>query len=334
MPDPSSARSTLNDVAAPIDGRSPVYHGRVFAVGLPNPDEPRFLHEPDPERAWSAFVEDTMATIDRAARRVVRDDPALADDIAADVLDRIRRDWPDLLERFEACARRASFRTWLAVVARNLAIDLLRARQGRIVLPKSVSRLPVWQRELWRLVVVEDRSLTDAAERLRADGHWDGDLASLAEALEAVRDAAVTRARTTRATVKFVPTGEPETPEPEADEGDAPDARHLHAAAIARWAEILRDFDPEDRRIVRVYFLEESTAAQTASALGLSSADQVYERVKRILQRLRERATAAGLGPVDLASLVEFDWVRHLSPRGQEPGGEGGGDGHTAGGAR
>lgn len=92
--------------------------------------QPSFLNEPDPDRAWGAFVAASMGTIDRATSRAVRDRD-LAADVAAEVLERLAKDWPALLRRYEQSPRHADFFVWLAVVARNLAVDVLRSRFGR-----------------------------------------------------------------------------------------------------------------------------------------------------------------------------------------------------------
>ena len=96
----------------------------------PRPTQPSFLRESDPDRSWSDFVSASMATIDRATGRAVRDQD-LAADVASEVLERLAKDWPALLRRYEQSARRADFFVWLAVVARNLAVDVLRSRFGR-----------------------------------------------------------------------------------------------------------------------------------------------------------------------------------------------------------
>jgi hypothetical protein len=45
----------------------------------------------------------------------------------------------------------------------------------------------------------------------------------------------------------------------------------------------------------------------------LQSTNQVYDRVKAILRRLREAAQRHRLGPDDLGRLADFDWARALA---------------------
>lgn len=111
---------------------------------------PTFLSEPDPDRAWGEFVAASMGTIDRAAGRAVRDRD-LAADVAAEVLERLAKDWPALLQRYQASSRRADFFVWLSVVARNLAVDVLRSRFGR-------AHVDAQLRALQPIVGIEERA--------------------------------------------------------------------------------------------------------------------------------------------------------------------------------
>lgn len=84
----------------------------------------------DPQ-AWSAFVERTMPVIAAAVRRVIRPGPAgsreLAEDAIQEVFVRlIARDYR-LLRMYDE--ERAKLTTWLTVVARSTAIDMLRRRR-------------------------------------------------------------------------------------------------------------------------------------------------------------------------------------------------------------
>ena len=146
----------------------------------------------DPARAWTLFLETRTRTVDRVALRVTRDEEE-SRNVAAEILVRIHADWPALLARYRAACEGArtppALRVWLAGVARNLAIDVVRSIHGRQVVPRPVARLPKWQQRLWQLVLVDGGSLTDAAEALRAEGAWSGELSDLAAALDEVRAA-------------------------------------------------------------------------------------------------------------------------------------------------
>ena len=210
-------------------------------------EELRRLGEVDPEGAWSAFLGAHLQTIDRAVLRVAGDTET-ARDVAAEVLARIKSNWPELLRRFESSNGRARFRIWLAVVARNAAVDVLRARRGRSARPRTILVDP-------RPGAREDRVL--------------------------------------------------ETVAPEADSPTASAERRISHAALR---EILAEFTAEQRFLIRVYFLEATTAGDVARLMGLSNADQVYDRVKSIMRQLRLSAEERGLGPAELGALSDFDW--------------------------
>ena len=272
----------------------------------------RCFNEADPERAWTLFLEDCLSLIQRAARRVAHGEEE-AHNLVPDVLERLRADWPALLERYRASRSKAQagFRVWLSVVVRNLAIDVWRSRHGRPMTPRPVARLAPWRRELWRLAVVEGRDLSDVHRELGRRGAFDGSLAQLAEALEEVRAAAPRppRRRPSQRAVGGEPTGdEPELQAP-GPPGDDPATRAVQRAAHEALGRNLARLDPDERFLLRLYFLEGATARDVARVLGFRDANQVYEEVKRLVRRLREGAGREGLGPEDLASLRDFDWA-------------------------
>lgn len=78
---------------------------------------------------WGSFLAEHADRITRAVERVCRDADE-AGDVGAEVLERFRRDWPALLEKYRPTAT-GNFGAWLAVVARHAAVDALRSRHGR-----------------------------------------------------------------------------------------------------------------------------------------------------------------------------------------------------------
>ena len=283
--------------------------------------EQEFLGNPDGEDAWSLFVDLCLGTIDRAARRVAPDED-LARDLAADVLARFHDDWPEILRRFLASKRRSNFRVWLAVVARHAAIDVLRARRGREARPRAIARLPRWEQRLWELTSVEDRPLTDAADRLRREGLWNGALDDLAERFSALQDElpdhVLNRADRGVRVDRPGPDSDDRAREATDTRGAAPERELARRRIHAAWQELLQELEPEDRSLVRIYFLEGAAADAVARMSGWASEmtrpEQVYERAKRLVKKLRSAAEARGLGPADLSALADFDWGLALGP--------------------
>ncbi len=276
----------------------------------PQQEPPSFLDETNPEKSWVSFVELCLGTIDRAARRATVDGDT-ADDVAAEVLGRLRVDWPELLRRYLDAGGEAPFRVWLSVVARRAAIDVLRARHGRRAVPRAVQRLAPWIQRLWALTFQEQRPLTEAAEALRAEGAWQGDLSELAEAYQELDRTLPDQAKVPLGPQAAVaPSAEAESSIPSPDPGPATEL--AHGGTRGALSEVLRELLPEERHLVRVYFLEGSTAKGVAVAMSLGSPERVYEKIKAVMRKLRSAAESRDLGPTDLAALGDFDWTEAL----------------------
>lgn len=276
----------------------------------PLQEPPAFLDELDSEKSWVSFIELCLGTIDRAARRATVDEDT-ADDIAAEVLERLRADWPELLRRFIESGDGAPFRVWLSVVARRGAIDVLRSRHGRKAVPRSVQRLEPWKRQLWSLTFQAERPLTEAADLLREAGAWQGELSELAEAYQELDRNLPDHAKVPLAPPPVArPTGEAEESIPSEDLDPATEL--AHGGTRGALSEVLQELLPEERFLVRVYFLEGATAKGVAAATSLGSPERVYEKIKAVMRKLRSAVESRGLGPKDLVALGDFDWTEAL----------------------
>lgn len=95
-----------------------------------DPDLDALGAEPNRTRSWRSFLDLYADTVLRAAGRAARD-PEEGRNVGAEVLKRLAERWPGLLDGYRSASGRAGFSTWLAVVARNHAIDVLRSWHGR-----------------------------------------------------------------------------------------------------------------------------------------------------------------------------------------------------------
>ena len=277
-----------------------------MVVAMPElPSLPAFLDEPDPERSWRAFLEAYSDVVYRAVGRAVRDEDE-ARDVAAEVLARLRSDWPDRVRRYrtEAPGRRSRFRTWLAVVVRHLAIDVLRASRGRRELPRAVQRRSVWEQELYRRVFWEGWSLSAAAEDLLARDGEPSEREQVLEAARALHEELPAASRIVRSRV----VGEATDAELAAEDEAPRDESH------GALREILGELEREDRLLLRVYYLEGVTAAEAARVVGLAGASVAYRRVANLVRRLRAAVEERGLVSADLDLFLDFDWTPHLLP--------------------
>ena len=287
-----------------------------------DPDELPFLHQPDAAQAWSAFLEHCMGTLERAVARVCAD-PEERRNVTVEVLDRIHVDWPELLRRYHAARKQAegSFRPWLAVVARNLAIDVLRSLHGRPTPPRAVTRMSPLRQRLFQLLYRERRELVQAWELLRGTGEYAGEFADLALEAAALEDelpasARITAAGRPRTQRGFSGAEEEEGPAEPADQSAAePDSLVSQRAAHAVLGELLSGFDGKERLLLRAFHLDGMNAKDTARLTGLTPR-AVYDRAAALIERLRRGLSERGLGPDDLGALVDFDWNAGLGAGG------------------
>lgn len=294
-------------------------------MGAPSPPHrlPSCLIEADPDRAWAVFLQDHVDTVYRAVGRACSDDET-ARDVAAEVLTRLHQGWPGAIERYEGQGRgqRCRFDTWLAVVVRNLAIDVLRAWHGRRMLPRAVARRPGWQKSLFRLVYWEGRTVAEAYEILTTGGEFSGTLAEVADTLH---DLHATLPASSRLPLpRVVSLESPREPgdlegtvsmEIPDQEAAAPHERQLAADAHLRLARVMSELDPNERLLLRMYFIEGVGAAELVRVIGVRNRSQVYTKVHGLLDRIRKALQAEGLSISDLDRLLDFDWLGNLDAR-------------------
>ena len=272
----------------------------------------RLLDETDPERSWRLFLETYLGTIDRAVRRSPLDEDE-AGDVAAEVARRIHADWPALLEAYRAaCARTpAGFRLWLAVVARNLATDIVRERRGRSMVPRPITRLAGWKQALWRGVYLAGRDLTEVRLELSRPSDEVADAIQEIEAALAIGARARLRARV-RGGIGQVGEVQPSVPDPATGPDQEPGVQAARDRVHGAAHEILEELSPDERSLLRIYFLQEATAQEVAPLVGASGPRQVYERVRVLIARLRTSFEERGLEPSDMDHLADFDWETPL----------------------
>jgi RNA polymerase sigma factor (sigma-70 family) len=285
-------------------------------------ESPAFLSEDDPERAWRSFLEAHHVLLYRQVGRVARD-PEAARDVAAEVLVRLRGRWDTLLQQYgEAGERRSRFETWIGVVVRNLAIDVLRSWHGRRTLPRAVGRLPAWEQDLYRLLYWDGWTLAEAEEVLRTRGTLPSDREKLFTATQRLHDVLSPAARMPAARELSGPGRAPKdgdaagpvTPEAPTPARDAPDRILARERLVGALREILSGMSRDEGLLLRMYFLEGVTGAELGMVFGADSRSQIYNRVHTLLTRLRKRVAAAGLDPTAMAELADFDWTNSLGP--------------------
>lgn len=235
----------------------------------------------DPEGAWDRFLDRYRRLVFGAIRRCVAE-PDDVMDVFALVCEGFRR---DDFRRLRRCAERVEpgrpISTYIVAVVHNIAIDWIRARDGR---PRGAlaSSLPPPRDRIYRLVFEQRHSHVEAYETLHAAD------ASLTfgvflRELRATYRAAQHAGRTVENV--FVA----QLCAPESDPGLEADRRN-------QLETVLEALAPEDRVAVELYVMEDLPAEQVARMMGYPGAKAVYNRVYRALGELRERLEAAGIG--------------------------------------
>lgn len=285
-----SARTTVGPRCATLDGMVTDDIDSLVANG---------------EAGWPPFLERYADVVYRAAGRATSDQDE-ARTIAVDVLERLRADWPEVLKRFIATSRgeRASFPVWLAVVARRLAIDCLRARYGRRSVPAVVRRGEPWLRRAWRLSIVEQRPTDEVWDSLKGLAGVPGSPGELDLALEPLRGP-TTPTGAARMQLRSLGDMQPETPE-RTDPLSAENAR-------SQLSKVLAGLPGDDRVLLRLYFLEGTSADALRRLHGSSTRSQVYNRIHNLLRRIRVQLEAHGLSMDDLGNPREVDLGEWLS---------------------
>ena len=116
--------------------------------------------------AWVAFLESYTPVLYQTARACTPNEDAAAD-CYLHICERLARNGFRRLRKFNPGGR-ASFTTWLRVVARNLCFDWHRSQSGRRRPFKSIERLSPLQLEVYNARIVEGNSHQETLYRVQS----------------------------------------------------------------------------------------------------------------------------------------------------------------------
>lgn len=276
---------------------------------------PSFLDDldRDPENAWTAFVEEHTDMILAIVSHYLPDDD-LRMDAYLFALEGFRSDDYRRFRRYRERERSgdAPFAAWLKFVTRNLALDFLRHWKGRRSLPKVVEAMHGDEQFLFRCLYWDRMTYAETLEHLRARGH-DGtrieDVARRASALSVALadsghplawgasrmtarlsfdDPEASPALEMHATEAAAAAGYSAPQAPDADyeaRRDAEDAEHL-----------LAELRPDERLLLQLKYEHRLGAEEIARIVGAPTPKAVYNRIARILERLRAQAAEREVG--------------------------------------
>ncbi len=266
-------------------------------------------------------INNHLGLVDRlAARRFA--DPVLADEAVVYALGKLQDTGGKALAGFSG---RSQFSTYLASVARRLFEDFSRAKFGRLRPPAWISKLGGWWSLLYRLLCMERLSVVDALatiENYEAARRFDAEEAA-ARILSEVTDCGKSRG------------GEQLTADGEMAHVAASKGAHGQAASLennerdilfsvifqgllgeqapspalqnsfAQIFDVGLSMTSEERLLLKLCFQDDLSVSEAARLVGIS-VHQAHGRMRRLLQRLKESFTKAGLAD-ELVLLLQED---------------------------
>jgi len=187
------------------------------------------------------------------------------------------------LRRFQQLGPKSPrFTTWLAAVTNNLCIDSHRARHGRRQIPRPISRLSEFDREVFRLYYWKGYSHEEINGQLAKESR--GQPSAVIESLSRIQESLGGKAGPLSGKSTTISLDEND-PRFVSDEND-PDADEL-LTWLQTWLNRLTD---QEQLIIRLRFWEDMTGPEIAQAMSLSPEQKVYTLLQKALSHLREEA--------------------------------------------
>jgi RNA polymerase sigma factor (sigma-70 family) len=264
----------------------------------------RALLVEDPEGGWRAFVDQytpTLLALIARAGIVDRDD---AGDVYVRVCERLATDHCARLRRHDP--RKGALAAWLTILVRHVVVDWVRSRAGRRRLFGAIRTLPAFDRRVFELYYWERRRATEVVELLRREQQSPMDLTDVLQALERIQEAMSDRHRAELLTMvaRTMPAAtldDAAVPEPvSAGRADDPEEELGARELDMQFASALAALPVEDAAIIRLTFVQGWSREQVRRALHLE--DLTVDRMRGILERLKELLAARGLGPREAAT--------------------------------
>lgn len=251
------------------------------------------LRSSDPLPAWREFLDDYSPILYKAAAACTSDSDAASDCYVA-ICEQLADKGFRRLRKFR-CDGRASFTTWLWVVARNLCLDWHRKRTGRFRPFRSIQRLTPLELEIYVCRFEQGLSPEQTLEHLlpnspgldltelsRLEKHVAGSLSSRQRWLLSTRphllDTATSVALTEDDQAKFYEIADNRSDQEELL-SQQQEQTQLHKCIAA-----LPEFE---RLLVQLRFEEDLSLAEIASLTGLEDAQKVHRQIAAALKKIR-----------------------------------------------
>ena len=251
----------------------------------------------DPQEAWAEFLREHSTQMLQVIR-YFESDADKASDCFQFVCERLVEQRFRRLRKFKLDGV-AKFSTWLRAVVRNLCLDWRRKEFGRQRLFHSVSRLSLFDQEVFRFIYVRGNTTEESLLTL-APQFPQVTATRVSESRERIEKELTTNQRWLLATraAQITPTmsalvNSPETLAREIpDSQPDPEEQTIQNENRTKLRSVLRGLTTRERLLVRLRFEQELTLEQCARLVGLGNAQRVDRQLKEILARLRNEMSA------------------------------------------
>ena len=247
------------------------------------------LRSSNPRGAWVGFLESYSPVLYQTARASTPDEDAAAD-CYLHICEQLARNRFRRLLKFKLEGR-ASFITWLRVVARNLCFDWHRSRSGRRRPFKSLQHLSQLELAVYNCRFNRGFSQEETLQQLESTfpGVSLSDLAVIDGRLHSSLNSRQHWILSTRKQLSFAVVGG-EGKEQSIDVADPrPDQETLVVGRQqqAQLEKCVASLSTHERLILQLRFGEDLSLAEIAHLTGLEDAQRVHRQIGAILKRLR-----------------------------------------------
>ena len=247
------------------------------------------LRSSNPREAWIGFLESYSPVLYQTARACTRDEDAAAD-CYLHICEQLARNSFRRLLKFKLEGR-ASFITWLRVVARNLCFDWHRSRSGRRRPFRSLQHLSQLELEVYNCRFNRGFSQEETLQQLESTfpGVSLSELAIIDERLHRCLSSHQHWILTTRKQFAFAVVGA-EGNEESIEVVDPHPSQETLLAGREQQAQLekcVASLPTHERLLLQLRFGEDLSLAEIAHLTGLQDAQRVYRQIAAILKRLR-----------------------------------------------
>ncbi len=251
------------------------------------------LRSPNSRDVWVEFLDTYSPVLYQTARASTSSDDDAAD-CYLHICERLARDGFRRLLKFKPQGR-ATFTTWLRVVARNICLDWHRSQYGRVRPFKSLQRLSPLEVEIYNQRFVRGASPEETLQRLEPlfPGVSLSDLTNIEERLQASLTSRQQWILGTRKQPEFGTSVAVASEEEDScavnvpDPGPSQETRFVEQEEQSRLESNVAALPAPERLLVQLRFEQDLSLQEIARVCGLNDAQQVHRRLAAILKKLR-----------------------------------------------